>query len=139
MVIQNPKRSLQLSFLLPLPQSVLFFPHSFALFHFFTCCTWQLGKKEDLLWSMTFIILVMNRNMVHYRCYHRSCNIIGVCNYLALEKIYCMLIIWNNFLTNFKKGWGGGVGGNHGQYRTTPLAMPLALFMGLRPVHCLLL
>ena len=44
---------------------------------------------------------------------------VGVCNYLTLEKIYCMLIIRNNYyLTNFKKG-----AGDHGHPRTTPQAL----------------
>ena len=38
--------------------------------------------------------------------------IIGVCNYLTLEKIYCMLIIRNNYLTNFKKEGGAAMMGN---------------------------
>ena len=32
---------------------------------------------------------------------------VGVCNCLTLEKIYCMLVIRDNYLTNLKKGGGG--------------------------------
>ena len=31
---------------------------------------------------------------------------VGVCNCLTLEKIYCMLVIRDNYLTNLKKGGG---------------------------------